>query len=256
MIRKRSLSKAIKHVVSPVYFMLLVPAARKLQLTHRWEDIYELAVPFLDPRKVAGIVDGGAFQGGHSLRLAKLFTGAKVHAFEPAPDAYLTLQDRVRNNRRIVPIQAALSDTDGIATLKLNKKRTTSSLLESCITDDVMAHASGNFTTQERIEIKTITLDNYIAKTPGFKCDFLKLDIQGYELRALKGAQKSLQNTIQAVVSEVRFTPFYFSDSLFYDIHEFLSSFGFGLIYLLGSKYHKTEGRLLEADVLWIKNRL
>lgn len=247
--------QTIKKISAPAYFNLLVPLARKLQLTRRWEDIYELAMPFMAGVHVKGVVDGGAYHGTHSLRLANLFPHARVYAFEPAYGAFDELSKQAKVNQRIIPIQEALADKKGIATLNINKKRSTSSLLVSSVSDNIMANATNQFGTLERIDVKTISLDEVVNIFPDFSCEFLKLDLQGYEMKALRGARKCLTDTVHAIVAEVRFVPIYFNDVLFHEIDEYLSKFGFGLIYLLGSKYHATTGRLVEADALWVKKQ-
>src|SRR5581483_11069677 len=59
--------------------------------------------------------------------------------------------------------------------------------------------------------------------------DFLKLDIQGFELHALEGALDTLQRTA-VVHCEVEFTPIYSRQPLFYQVHDFLAKHDFVFI--------------------------
>lgn len=92
-------------------------------------------------------------------------------------------------------------------------------------------------------------------------CDLLKLDIQGGELAALKGAQNLLKE-ITVVITETEFTQIYTDQPLFNDIYAYLSSQGFILLNLenLGYGAYKEgifgdeKSQLLWADAIFIKD--
>ena len=56
--------------------------------------------------------------------------------------------------------------------------------------------------------------------------DFIKIDIQGGELNALKGGQRSLKNTL-GLELEVEFLPIYMDQPLFGEVCSFLAEHGF-----------------------------
>ena len=72
-------------------------------------------------------------------------------------------------------------------------------------------------------EIKTISLDNFVKKEKIDSIDFIKIDIQGAELDALRGAEKCLKNVL-TIISEVEFLPIYNKQPLFGDVCSFLNS--------------------------------
>ncbi len=77
---------------------------------------------------------------------------------------------------------------------------------------------------QERVE--TRRLDDVLPRRP---IDFLKLDIQGFELRALEHATEALFRTA-VVHCETEFYPLYLGQPLFPQVHSFLTAQGFELI--------------------------
>ena len=81
--------------------------------------------------------------------------------------------------------------------------------------------------------------------------DFLKIDVQGYELEVLKGSARSLLD-VAVIYIEVSFVELYKQQPLFFDIHAFLTKFGFKLfnLYELSSS---TTGRLLWCDAVYIR---
>jgi FkbM family methyltransferase len=83
----------------------------------------------------------------------------------------------------------------------------------------------------ERVErVKTERLDTLLAAVG--TVDFLKFDIQGFELEALRGAEETLKRT-SIVHSEVLFAPIYVGQASFHDIDAFLRARDFELIDLV-----------------------
>ena len=78
--------------------------------------------------------------------------------------------------------------------------------------------------------------------------DLLKLDIQGFELEALRGGTDTLART-DAIITEVSFVELYRGQCLFHDLTAFLAergfhAFAFGVDLALGQP-------VLQADVLF-----
>lgn len=91
-------------------------------------------------------------------------------------------------------------------------------------------------------------------------CDLLKIDVQGGELKVLKGAPKLLSQTL-VVMTEVEFAPLYKDQPLFSDVDRFLREQGFSLhgLYNFGfgslkaGPYGDVPSRLLWADAVYVK---
>lgn len=126
------------------------------------------------------VVDGGANIGIYSQCLAQCVgnTGI-VHAFEPDVENFARLRAAVSRLKNIRYNQIALSDTTGVSFLY--------------ISDDLnVDHRTYPTAENQRksVTIQTTRLDDYFAS--GARVDFIKLDIQGYELHALRGAERVL----------------------------------------------------------------
>ncbi len=111
----------------------------------------------------------------------------------------------------------------------------------------------GRGKTRSTATIETIALDQVVRQRTDFDCTVLKLDLQGYELSALRGGRDTLQKSILAVVSEVRFKPLYVGDVSFQDIDGFLSSLGFRLMCLQEITHHPINNTIFEANGFWLK---
>ena len=134
-------------------------------------------------------IDGGANKGVYSWWLSKLCK--RVIAFEPNPQMFAYMSQGVPAN--VEPIQAALCAEVGTAQFNLpttegKVHHTRGSLL------DVEA-GSGNKT----FEVKTTTIDTLDLDD----CGFIKLDLEGAELDALRGATNTLTKCKPVVMTEV-----------------------------------------------------
>ena len=87
--------------------------------------------------------------------------------------------------------------------------------------------------------------------------DFIKLDIQGGELEALKGARKALKN-VMGIECEVEFYPLYDGQPLFGEVADYLSKKGFAFIDFVSlarwdRKLRSGLGQCVAADAFFIR---
>lgn len=143
------------------------------------------------------VVDIGANIGYYTLIFAKLVgEEGKVFAFEPDPTNFSLLKKNVETNgyKNVVLIQKAVLDKTGKGKLYLNKY-------------DMGAHTV--YDTQnsyQSIDIETIRLDDYFDNYYG-KIDFIKIDIEGGEGKAILGMLNLLKkNDNVKLITE--FNPF------------------------------------------------
>lgn len=88
----------------------------------------------------------------------------------------------------------------------------------------------------QEIEIDAVSIDDYLLSQPAKKIDFIKMDIQGFEMQAIQGMQKTLEaNEHIQLISE--FWPYGLrkAGSSVSDYFNFLTSKGFNC-YLLEKK--------------------
>lgn len=78
----------------------------------------------------------------------------------------------------------------------------------------------------ERSEMETRRLDDLLAELPGKGVDYLKIDVQGFELAVLQGASEALKETL-VVHSEVEFVEMYEHQPLFAEVDQYMRKQGF-----------------------------
>jgi len=116
------------------------------------------------------------------------------------------------------------------------------------------------FKNYERFEIiKKINLESNYLDNIGIKyADFIKIDIQGAELNALRGSVHTLKEVIGLEI-EVEFQKMYESQPLFGDINQFLCEQEFEFIdFLIMKRWERRKinsyGQLIFADALFLRS--
>jgi FkbM family methyltransferase len=129
----------------------------------------------------AVVVDAGANIGIYSQFLSRCVgrTGV-VHAFEPSPENFERLQFATRNLANVRLSQAAVGECSGRSKLYLS---------DELNVDHRTYMAEGD--SRNAMSIDIVALNDYLK--PGQRVDLIKMDIQGYELHALRGATRVLE---------------------------------------------------------------
>jgi FkbM family methyltransferase len=185
-------------------------------------------------------VDGGAYRGDASRTLLALFPESHVHAFEPQPELFARLQTEAKGNPNWHVHPFALSDREGEAAFHVPNAAFTGSLLTP----------SASFGATKELHVRTTTLAEWAARA-SVAPDFVKLDLQGAELNALRGAA-AIMPAVRAAVIEVNFVPRYEGCARFGDVATFFESAGFHL-HRLYEIHSAGSGRWQFADALFVR---
>jgi len=134
----------------------------------------------------AVVVDAGANIGIYSQFLSRCVGAAGVvHSFEPAPANFKRLQAATSKLENVRVSQAALGERSGTSKLYIS---------DNLNVDHRTYATEGESRRAELIHI--IALDDYFK--PGERVDLIKMDIQGYELQGLRGANRVLTDNPNA----------------------------------------------------------
>jgi FkbM family methyltransferase len=194
------------------------------------------------------VVDGGAHRGDFVDAIRKHVPAARFVCFEPDPYLSAELQRRFGADRGVTVIAAALGDQPGTASLHINQERATNSLLAS--TAQATGHLREVTSTKSLVTVEVTTIDAALARAGQAGADIVKLDLQGYDYKALQGATRTLDSA-SVVVSEVWFAPTYEEADDYLDVCTLLDERGFSL-YSLTTLHYSREDRLLWADAIFV----
>jgi FkbM family methyltransferase len=210
----------------------------------RVRDPYREMAQALGADSVHHVVDGGAYRGTTVLRLREVFPGATIHAFEPQQESFDFLRERVGGLDRVNLHRTALSDCNGERTFFVNEAAYTSSLLP--------ARTRAMRQVGQRV-VETRTLDAMMSAAGNPIVDAIKLDLQGHELAALRGAERVLEHC-RALLVEVNFRHRYVGACSFEELAGFLGQHDFGMFRLYDIAACADTG-WAHADALFLKPR-
>lgn len=169
-------------------------------------------------------VDVGANSGIYTLfGCHRVGRRDRVIAFEPSEREFRRLRANIGLNGldQATLHQAALSDWSGEATLLVANDRFSGH-------DTMASHfAYGSVDVHQVETVPVRTLDEIFAREP--RCDMIKMDIEGHELRALRGAERTLARLRPVLLLEVYEAALALNGVRVSDLAAFLAAQGYQL---------------------------
>lgn len=149
---------------------------------------------------VKTVLDVGANVGGWiSTWLAN---GAQaIHAIEPVPDVFAQMQATYVDDARVTMHMAGVSDAP--AHLARQNIHNCWSLLPQGSSKLPLAQ---EFKAKAPFDVDLITIDDLLEQT-GFAPDFIKIDVDGYDVRALRGGRRYIARRMPVMMIEVSYLP-------------------------------------------------
>jgi FkbM family methyltransferase len=137
------------------------------------------------------VLDIGANTGFFTGLFSKL-TGktGSVHAFEPHPQNFRHLSSNMRRRKNVIVNQSAIGSSTGTVRMYVSPELNVDHHTYSA-PDENRAY----------IQVPCTTVDEYCKDK---KVDFIKIDIQGFELSALEGMKQTIRNNSSlSIISEL-----------------------------------------------------
>ena len=172
------------------------------------------------------IVEAGAHVGVDSLHMSTFWPKGTIHAFEPVPDLFEKLTTNTISSKNILCYPYALGDSNTVAELYISSGDSDGSSSLLLPKKHLTEHPGVVFNTSLRIQ--AVTLDSWAAENSISHVDFLWLDMQGYELHALKSAGSVLPS-VSAIYSEVSLKEMYYGAPLYAELKQWLDDQGFSV---------------------------
>lgn len=171
--------------------LLHFPKLYALLASKRKKVNYEKLIYLRSINKGNVIFDIGA-NIGNFTKLFSILCGNKgeVHCFEPIPETYHALLRGVNHLKNVRPQNIAAGHTNSRMPMSYDSS------------DSEKASLSQTNNT-DKCEVEVIRLDDYISKLDLKRLDFVKCDVEGYELEALEGMKLSLRAFLPQICLEV-----------------------------------------------------
>jgi FkbM family methyltransferase len=183
---------------------------------------------FLDARSFRGmtVYDIGAFEGIHTCFFARAVgPEGRVVAFEPHPDNHRIVRERTQLNgfQHVSIVPVALGASESLATLAVPRGERSMGTLDRSRKTGFLS--SGDVKT---IDVPVEVLDHLRVQRELPTPDFVKIDVEGFELQVLRGMAKLLAEVGPALFIEVHGEDSGARASTAREVLGFLQSFGYG----------------------------
>lgn len=135
------------------------------------------------------IFDVGANFGYYSVTLGSLLSTGHLYAFEPSKPTFDRLATNLKLNdltEKVTAVNAGLSDSPGKAFLSSDP-----------------ANSGHKYVSGEGEAIVLDTLDAFCERSQITRLDLIKIDIEGNEMRALRGAEKTIRQFRPVMMVEI-----------------------------------------------------
>jgi len=200
-------------------------------------------------RDVNVVLEVGANAGGFSRRLRADGYRGRIVSFEPTEEAFASLAAACASDPAWECMRKALGSSNGTATLNIAGNNSMSSSILEMLPRHVAAAPRSSYVRTETCEV--VTLDSLRGDLLG-EADraLLKLDVQGFELEVLRGADATLEHVV-AIDAELSFVPLYEGAPTVDEVVAYLDERGFGLVGIEPYFFEKGTGRILQINGLF-----
>jgi FkbM family methyltransferase len=177
------------------------------------------------------IVEAGAYDGKETCVLASYWPRGYIHSFEPVQELFKKVVSNTKHVSNISVYNLALGVHCGPAIFYLSvEPEDTEHVSQSSSLYPPKEHLNYSTSLFERTESVTVTtLDEWAEQQGVEKVDMLWLDMQGYELPALKASPKILSG-VSVILTELEFVEAYMGQPLYKEVRAWLAEQGFVLV--------------------------
>jgi FkbM family methyltransferase len=195
------------------------------------------------------IIDGGANRGAMTELFLQQYRSPVIHAFEPIPELVETLKQKFAESRNVTVHGAAIGAEAKTISFNITNYLSSSSVLNpSALNKGIHGE---KMDIRQVVEVQQVRLEDVMQGNR--EIDLLKLDLQGYELEALKGCGRLLER-IKIITTEIEFVALYDGQPLFGDIDVFLRAHGFRMLNLY-ELYTHPDGQLTAGDAVYLNSK-
>lgn len=204
-----------------------------------WWSIENLKKLGFNPKTV---IDVGAYKGNWTASVLGTFDSAKFLMIEAQPNLKDHLENRSKINDRVL-FESTLVGAAANEKKEFTVMKTGSSVFEQ--THEGRADRS-------KVELNSQTLDSLTSKLGLVGEYFLKMDVQGYEIEVMKGAEEVLKQT-PIILLEASLLNYNRGAPLVDEIVSFLKEKGYLLFDICEFHRKSEDGVLNQVDLIFCK---
>lgn len=194
------------------------------------------------------VIDIGANRGQFALVARRCMPQARVISFEPLVEAAAKFRTVFAGDQQVTLHEAAIGPVSRDATLHVSRRDDSSSLLPITATQVALFPGTAEAATAV---VRVAPLRKFVRAEDILPPALLKIDVQGFELEALRGCE-DLMERFDFVYVECSFVELYAGQALADEVAAWLRGRGFAL---RGehNTVHDRGGRAIQSDFLFAR---
>jgi FkbM family methyltransferase len=191
------------------------------------------------------IVDGGANIGNFARMARRIFADATIHLIEPQPACQEALTRLAKAEGFVLHAAALVSPEFASPTVLL---ATTPGMVN---TGAFISSGLAQSQSLQSVIVPAATLDHLLERPAIGAPVLMKLDLQGYELHALAGSERTLAKT-EVILTEVSFFAQRYEPRIL-ELMTWLDRKGFVLYDIAALSARARDGRARQGDLIFVR---
>ncbi len=195
------------------------------------------------------VLDIGANTGQFTRTMHALLPDATIYAFEPQADTFETLKNNLAVSNKLHAIHTAVGDKVGETTFHQNAFAQSSSVLPLT---DLHKEAFPWAVESTEVRVPITTLDAMQGDLDIVPALLIKIDVQGFEDRVLRGGEAVIRRASNVLI-ETAYESLYEGEATFGSVYDAMLSLGFHFRGNLDQVRNPETGLPLYADALFVR---
>lgn len=216
---------------------------------HKFSPTEEDRFKWLNSYDIRTVIDVGAHIGEFAAQIREILPSTYIYSFEPLPEEFEQLERNLKKINNVKLFNLAMGESHGELTMYRSNYSASSSFFKM---GGIHKNAFPFSAQQIPVPVKMSTLDEVHQELKFSKNILLKVDVQGYEGKVLRGGKKLLQE-VKIIIVETSFQELYCEQPLFHDIYQLLYEHGFKYYGAWGDLKDPTNGMPLQQDSIFIR---
>lgn len=213
-------------------------------------DLYiRLNKPWFYQLNIDTLLDIGGNIGLFSKTIRSLLPSTQIYAFEPLPDCYEQMNNKMRGDNKYQGFNCGLGEQNESLVIEKSSHAPSSSFLKM---GDKHKEAFPDTAQIQQLSVPVKRLDD-IAKDLNLGQNLMiKVDVQGFEDKVLKGGLETFSRA-KLLIIELSYQELYKGQPLFNEIYQDLIALGFQFHGTMAQMPDPNTAQLLDADCIFIR---